>query len=72
MKKVIPVKIHKKERQWEVFVENNRFQEGIDELVVDFGPCWFVGPFHAVLLACLKNIISMMSKFLFNKVKTPN
>lgn len=53
MEKVITIKIEKKERQWDLFVEINRFEVGIDELVVDFGPCWFVGPFHAVLLACL-------------------
>lgn len=53
MKKILVLKTSTSKNLWNRFINANRYQNGIDELVVDFSQCSFLEPFYIVQMACL-------------------
>ncbi len=53
MQKTISIKSTSGKSLWTKFINDNRFAPGVSEVVFDFSECFFVEPFHVVLLACL-------------------
>jgi Histidine kinase-, DNA gyrase B-, and HSP90-like ATPase len=54
MKKTILIKTSTSNKNlWSKFINANRWQNGIVELVIDFSQCSFIEPFHVVQMACL-------------------
>jgi Histidine kinase-, DNA gyrase B-, and HSP90-like ATPase len=54
MKKNILIKTSTSNKNlWSKFINTNRWQNDISELVIDFSQCSFIEPFHVVQMACL-------------------
>ena len=53
MRKEIKIITTTSKNLWNRFISENLYKQGISTLIVDFSKCYFVEPFHVVLLACL-------------------
>ncbi len=53
MKKILCIKTAMSKNLWNKFINNNRYQYGVIELVVDLSECSFLEPFHIVQVSCL-------------------
>jgi signal transduction histidine kinase len=53
MKKILILKTSTSKNLWNKFINANRYENGVQNLVVDLTQCSFIEPFHIVQIACL-------------------
>jgi Histidine kinase-, DNA gyrase B-, and HSP90-like ATPase len=53
MKKILVLKTSTSKNLWNRFINANRYENGVQNLVVDLTQCSFIEPFHIVQVACL-------------------